>query len=236
MGATSGIGREVTILLARAGYTIGIAARRADLLEQLHSMFPQQIYTQVIDVNSPDAPQQLLQLIHNMGGIDTYLHSTGIGKQNPQLDVDTERLTMLTNACGFTTMVDTVFNYFSSQGIPGHIAVISSVAGTKGIGVAPAYAATKRMQWTYIEALSQLAHIRHLPITFSDIRPGFVDTPLLDNTHFPMTMQPTYVARRIVSAMQHRRRLMIIDWRYRLVCFLWQLIPSWLWQRLTFIQ
>ena len=49
-------------------------------------------------------------------------------------------------------MVDTAFMYFKKNG-GGHLAVISSIAGTKGLGVAPAYSATKRFQNTYIDAL-----------------------------------------------------------------------------------
>jgi len=45
----------------------------------------------------------------------------------------------------------------------------------------PSYSATKAFQNTYIEALAQQAAIRRLPITFTDIRPGFVNTPLLDD-------------------------------------------------------
>jgi len=44
---------------------------------------------------------------------------------------------------------------FSNNG-GGHLAVISSIAGTKGLGVAPAYSATKRFQNTYIDALEPI--------------------------------------------------------------------------------
>ena len=93
-------------------------------------------------------------------------------------------------------MVTAAFGWFRSHG-GGHIAVISSVAGTRGLGSAPAYSATKRMQNTYIDALAQLARMEKLAIRFTDIRPGFVATPLLSGDDYPLLMQPGPVARRI---------------------------------------
>ena len=108
------------------------------------------------------------------------------GFQNPELDIDIELNTTRTNVEGFTRMVDTAFDYFKQHG-GGHLAVISSIAGTKGLGIAPAYSATKRFQNTYIDALEQLSHLQKLNIRFTDIRPGFVATALLgDGKHYPM--------------------------------------------------
>ena len=66
----------------------------------------------------------------------------------------------------------------ASSGI-GHIAAITSIAGTKGLDPAPSYSATKAMQNVYLQALKQHARSRGLDIRFTDIRPGFVDTALL---------------------------------------------------------
>ena len=78
----------------------------------------------------------------------------------------------------------------------GHIAVISSIAGVKGLAPAPSYSATKAFQNTYIQALEQLAYSQRLPIRFTDIRPGFVDTALIAGSGFPMKMKPEVVAHR----------------------------------------
>ncbi len=114
----------------------------------------------------------------------------------------------------------------------GHIAVISSIAGTKGLGSAPAYSATKRFQNTYINALEQLAHMKKLNISFTDIRPGFVATPLLKDDKYPLLMHTSQVASQIVKAISRRKRVAIIDWRYQFIVFFWKLIPGWLWVRL----
>ena len=176
--------------------------------------------------------QKLDELIGELGGMDLYLHCSGIGHQNYGLSPDIELDTLETNGTGFTRMVTAAFRYFARQG-NGHIAVISSIAGTKGLGAAPAYSATKRFQNTYLDALEQLACMQHLSIRFTDIRPGFVATGLLnDGKHYPMLMNTAYVARKIVSALHHRRRIAVIDWRYRIMVFFWKLIPPFVWKRL----
>ncbi len=233
VGATSGIGKEVALLYVKAGWQVGIAGRRKALLDALQQTASSQIYTQIIDVRRDDAPRLLRELIDRMGGIDLYLHSSGIGAQNMALDEGIELQTVETNALGFIRMIDTVFHYFKEAHKQGHIAVISSIAGTKGLGVAAAYSATKRFQNTYLQCLSQLAHMQHLPITFTDIRPGFTDTDLLKNSRYPLLMQPTDVARQIVKALEKKRRTVVIDWRYRMLVSAWSLIPHWLWERLT---
>ena len=119
-------------------------------------------------------------LIDKVGGMDLFLLSSGIGFQNTNLNMEVELNTAYTNVEGFIRMVDTAFIYFRKSG-GGHLAVISSIAGTKGLGVAPAYSATKRFQNTYIDALEQLSYLQKLNIRFTDIRPGFVATDLLND-------------------------------------------------------
>ena len=178
IGATSGIGREVALIYIAQGWKVGIAGRRLNELESLRNIAPEQISAQVLDVTQDDAPEKLEALIEQVGGMDIFLLSSGIGKQNYALQTDIELATAATNVEGFIRMTNAAYHYFKKQG-HGHIAIISSVAGTKGLGAAPAYSATKGFQNTYIDALDQLARMQKLNITFTDIRPGFVATPLL---------------------------------------------------------
>lgn len=234
IGASSGMGKEVSKLLLTDGWQIGIGARRTDALEEIKQMKPEAVVTAAIDVMSEDATQRLEQLIADNGGMDLFFLASGIGKQNPNLDSEIELRTVATNGMGFTRMVDTAFNWFAANGSKGQIAVISSIAGVKGLGMAPSYSATKAFQNTYIEALSQLAHMRHLDISFTDIRPGFVKTDLLnDGKNYPLLMDKTIVAKKIINAIYHKRSVRIIDWRYRVLVFFWRLIPRWLWVRLS---
>ena len=232
MGASSGIGREVALLLLADGWHLGLSARRIEPLLEIKTLAPERVEVMAIDVTQSDAGDLLLTLIQRMDGIDLYFHASGIGHQNRTLDPDIEMRTMDTNAIGFTRMIGTAYRYFAERG-EGHIVAITSIAGTKGLGPAPAYSATKALQSTYLQALEQQAHQRGLPIRITDIRPGFVDTALLrGDFHYPMLMRPESVARDIVRSIHHRHHIRIIDLRYRLLTFFWRLVPNWLWRRM----
>ena len=233
MGATSGLGYEVARLLLADGWKIGVAGRREDNLKKLQSEFPGQVCIKAIDVKDSNADKALLFLIDELGGMDMYFHSSGIGFQNTQLYADIELNTLETNGIGFTRLVGTAFRYFREKG-EGHIAVISSIAGTKGLGIAPAYSATKRFQNIYIDALEQLAGMQKLNIRFTDIRPGFVATSLLnDGKNYPMLMKTDYVAKLIVKDLRHHKRIAVIDWKYSILVFFWRLIPRCIWKRMN---
>ena len=232
VGASSGIGLEVAKLLLADGWNLGVAARREEPLRNLKAVASERVEIMTIDVTKPDAGEKLLALIGQLGGMDLYFHASGIGKQNRTLEEDIELNTMETNAVGFTRMIGTAYRYFAQQG-KGHIAAITSIAGTKGLGPAPAYSATKALQATYLQALEQQARQRGLDIRFTDIRPGFVDTALLNGTFkYPMLMKPEAVARDIVSSIYRKRHVRVIDGRYRVLTFFWRLIPNWIWLRM----
>ena len=205
---------------------------------------------QQIDVTSADAPTLLQKLIEKLGGMDLYFHSSGIGWQNNSLDFEKEMKTVETNGLGFVRMVDTAFNWFVQQNQgqePGQgqrqgkdrscetyrIACITSIAGTKGLGAAPAYSATKRFQNHYLECLTQQAHMRHLPIAITDIRPGFVKTDLIAGSNYPLQLTPQEVAQQIVNAIERGKAVKTIDWKYSILVSLWRMIPRWIWTRLT---
>ena len=82
VGATSGIGREVARQLLRRGYCIGVAGRRETALQELKAEAPQQVACHKLDVTANDAPARLLALVEELGGMDIFLLSAGIGKQN----------------------------------------------------------------------------------------------------------------------------------------------------------
>ena len=232
IGATSGIGREVALVYIAQGWTVGAAGRREAELESLRAMAPEQVFTQVLDVTKEDAAEHLQTLINKVGGMDLFLLSSGIGKQNYTLETEIELATAATNVDGFIRMTNAAYHYFEKQG-HGHLAVISSIAGTKGLGAAAAYSATKGFQHMYIDALDQLSRMQKLNISFTDIRPGFVATPLLKSSkRYPMLMHAPIVALDIVDALRRKKRVAIIDWRFRLLVGFWRLIPKWIWLRL----
>ena len=227
VGASSGIGLEVTRILMAEGWTVGVAARRIERLQGLGASAVEHI-----DVTAADAPEGLQRLINKLGGMDLFFYASGIGKQNRELTAEIELATVQTNGMGFTRMIGEAYRYFARQG-RGHIAAITSIAGTRGLGPAPSYSATKAMQNVYLQALEQLSRSRDLGICFTDIRPGFVDTALLsDGFHYPMKLRPEKVAREIVYAINHHKHIRVIDWKYRIVTAAWRCIPQGLWRRI----
>lgn len=243
IGATSGIGREVARQLARHGVVVGVAGRRTERLDSLVEEFgTERIITQTMDVREESATEALDSLIERMGAPDLLLYASGIGKQNPTLDEGVECNTVLTNSLGMVRLVDHFINYVKRSEAynttnKAHIAVITSVAGTRGMGSAPAYSATKSMQSSYLVALSQYARMERIPVIFSDIRPGFVATEILNpEKHYPMLISVESAARATLRGLRRRRRIIIFDWRFKLVVLLWRLIPRWLWERITFVR
>ena len=146
-----------------------------------------------------------------------------------------------TNSEGMVRMVDHFFNYVRTHNYnkshKAHIAVITSVAGTNGMGASPAYSATKKMQSTYLTALSQLSRMDKVPVCFTDIRPGFVATDILNpNKHYPMLMSKEKATDHVMKALHKKKRVYTFDWRFRLVVGLWKMIPRFVWERLTWVQ
>ena len=243
IGATSGIGREVARHLSRHGVILGIAGRRRDRLEQLATeLGKDRLFIAEMDVTHENATQALDALIAELGAPDLLLYAAGIGKQNPTLDEGIECNTVLTNSLGMVRIVDHFINYVKrtatyNKAHKAHIAVITSVAGTKGIGQAPAYSATKSMQSTYLVALAQHARMQRIPITVGDIRPGFVATEILNpEKHYPMMMTAERAARYVIVSLRRHKRITIFDWRYRLLVGFWRCIPRCVWERLTMVQ
>lgn len=234
MGATSGIGYEVAKVLAMRGWSVGVAGRKGNVLEKMVAETEGIVAYEEIDVTQSQATVALYRLIDKMGRVDLYFHSSGIGYQNKDLDPDKELRTIETNCLGMARMVGEVFRHFASHPeTEGQIAVISSIARTKGLGAAPAYSASKRFTSHYLESLCQLTSIRGIRnIHITDIRPGFVRTPLIEGSNFPMQLEASQVAVSIVEGIEHRKPVITINWLYSLLVFFWQLIPRCIWVRL----
>lgn len=243
IGATSGIGRAVTERLAAEGVRVGIAGRREDRLKEIQEQLgTERVSYRVMDVTEASATVALDELIAEVGAPDVLLYASGIGKQNPTLDADIELRTVETNCVGMVRLVDHFVNYVKrtpayNKKHKAHIAVITSVAGTMGMGPAPAYSATKSMQSTYLVALAQHARMEKIAISVGDIRPGFVATDILNpEKRYPMLMSVERAARFVVRSLRRHQRITIFDWRYRLLVSFWRCIPRCVWERLTMIR
>lgn len=243
IGATSGIGRAVTERLVAEGARVGIAGRREDRLKEIQEhLGAERVSYRVMDVTEASATVALDELIAEVGAPDVLLYASGIGKQNPTLDADIELRTVETNCVGMVRLVDHFVNYVKREPAynnkhKAHIAVITSVAGTMGMGPAPAYSATKSMQSTYLVALAQHARMERIPLSVGDIRPGFVATDILNpEKRYPMLMSVERAARFVVRSLRRHQRITIFDWRYRLLVGFWRCIPRCVWERLTIVR
>ena len=229
IGATSGLGRGTAEIFANKGHSVGITGRRSELLEEIASRFST-VRTAQMDVNQNDTISILENLIQNLGGMDMLLYSSGIGEANLNIDYENENRTNKTNIDGFTKIACFAYHYFKNQGY-GHFAVISSVAGFRGLRGAPSYSATKGYQRLFMESLAQTAHHEKVKIKFTTIVPGFVDTALLKEK-YPLILSLTKAVRIITKGLLKQKRYIYVDGKWRFIVFCMRLIPNWIWERM----
>ncbi len=232
VGASSGIGRQLAVILAENHYKVGITGRRDQLLLNLQSTKPDSFLVSVFDVTDiGNVAQKLKQLVDELGGLDLLILSSGTGKINPMLDESIEQQTNTVNVTGFTTIADWAFNFFQEQGT-GQFAAITSVAAIRGSRHAPAYSASKAYQVNYLEGLRQKAGNLKLPVYITDIRPGFVDTAMAQGEGLFWVANVEKAAYQIFKAIEKRRSVVYVTKRWRGVAFLFRMIPRFLFDKL----
>ena len=233
MGATSGLGRALAERYIKAGWKVGAAGRNESSLANLTRLAPERVITSKIDILSKDAPARLLELISKCGGMDIYLHCSGIAMLGQEQDIESEVRICETNAGGFTRMCLTAYHYFESTKRRGRLVAISSIAGTRGLEALPAYSASKAYDSVLLEALRQRADSRRLPLRIVDIRPGWTRTPLLaDDKHYMFEMDADKVADLIFKASQKAKRHATIGLRWKIITALERLVPASIWERI----
>jgi short-subunit dehydrogenase len=187
-GASTGIGAALAQALARAGHTVAITARSADKLAAL----AQQAYGQgrivayPADVLDGDAVKAAAQkIVADLGGIDTAILSAGTYTPDKPgvFDAAGIEAQFALNVGGTVKTLDAILPHMRKAG-HGHIAIVASVAGYRGLPMAAGYGATKA-------ALINMAESLKLDFARQNIRlqvicPGFVKTPLTDKNDFPM--------------------------------------------------
>ena len=236
VGASSGLGERIATDFARAGWRVGIAARRVDRLEQIKSLYPSNVAVSELDVTAPDAVKKFYDLIELIDGMDILLYAAGTGFYDPEHQDERLETTLDTNVTGFARIVAAAYKYYkqTANRTAGQIAAITSIAGTKGIGVAAAYSASKKFQQTFINALEQLAYQQQVNVKFTDIRPGFIRTPMLDeNKSYPMIMSVDEVAPLIEKAVLLKKRVAVINSKWAIVNGIWRLVPQCIWRHIS---
>ncbi len=97
---------------------------------------------------------------------------------------------------------------------------------------APSYSATKGYQRLFTESLAQTAHHEKLKIKFTTIIPGFVDTDLIKDQKYPLTLPLKKAVRIIAKGLLKQKRYVFVDGKWRFIVFTMRLVPNWVWERM----
>ncbi|MGE5814775.1 MAG: SDR family NAD(P)-dependent oxidoreductase [Acidobacteriota bacterium] len=157
-GASAGIGAACASLLARRGAFLVLSARRIDQLEQVAAPLREtgaRVETIQADVTRPEDMQALVNRARDaFGRLDVLICNAGIGYHGAidGTSADVMRRLMDVNYMGTFHAIGAAMPVFRSQG-SGHILIVSSIVGQRGIGFSSAYSATKAAQVGLAEGL-----------------------------------------------------------------------------------
>ena len=229
IGATSGMGKAVAIKLAKAGYIVGMAGRRKALLTELKKQIPNS-FIKRIDVTMPEAQEKLKSLIEQMGGMDLMVISVSsnndLNKSMTEAEID--KYVLDVDLRGFYTMASAGFAYFEKQKA-GHMVGISSVDGIRGNAQCPTYSGAKAFIDKYLEG-KRNQYLQHkIPITVTDIVPGWVDNEKCkyskqSGTYWVASTDDA--AKQIVEAIQEKKKVAYITKRWAIISCLLQIVPD----------
>jgi NADP-dependent 3-hydroxy acid dehydrogenase YdfG len=191
-GASSGIGEATSKALAREGYAVALAARRADRIDQLAeevSSSGGKALAIPTDVSDPDSAAALISRAKDeLGSVDVLVNNAGVMLLGPLLGADLEHWQRMVNVnlLGLIYCTHNALPIMQEQG-HGHVVNVSSVAGRiarLGSGV---YNATKWGVGAFSESLRQEALNYGVRVTI--VEPGYVDTELQGHNEHPMVVE-----------------------------------------------
>lgn len=206
-GASSGIGRELALDLARTGWQVAVTARSEEGLAALQSEasdFRGGIHVFAGDVtDSKQMAQHCADISASFGGLALLIANAGIYLPQDGLDGEIEayRKTFDVNLMGTVNVVLPAIAVMGQAG-QGQIALVSSVAGYRGLPTSAAYGASKAGLINMAESLK--FDLDHAGIHIQVINPGFVDTPATKSNPFPMPylMSPDDAVKAIRKGLQ----------------------------------
>ena len=201
-GASSGIGRALSIKFAKEGWIVAASARRENLLKELYEL-DENIHPFPLDVTNPDQCKIIFEnIVKRFDDIEISVFCTGIHdpKSEKEFNLDKIREIMEVNYFGTMNSINSVYKYYREKK-SGQISIVSSVAGYRGLPAAGAYCASK-------SALSSFAESLHFEMKRNNVRvslisPGFIKTPMTDKNEFPMPMikSPEFAAEQIYNGL-----------------------------------
>ncbi len=240
VGASSGIGAALVAKLAHAGYQVAALARREAKLQELcetvnTAVANGRVTPYVHNVtNYEEIPNLFQTIVRDLGGLNLIVYVAGV-QPNVALDeynFDKDKAMIDVNLMGAIGWLNQAAIRFERTG-NGHIVGISSIAGERGRVGGPVYNTSKAGLNTYLEALRNRLTKQGTAVT--TIKPGFVDTILLENA--PKTfwvISPEEAAEAIYKAIRKKRQTIYIPTRWGLVGLIIRHIPSFVFRRMSF--
>ena len=227
-GASSGIGRALALEYAARGATLGLMARRGDLLTQLASSLPVRSYTYVVDVTDAHSlATAAADFTARAGRPDIVIANAGVSAGtltgNPEDNAVFEEVFSI-NVIGmmltFQPFVETMRRERS-----GVLVGIASVAGFRGLPGAAAYSASKAAAISYLESLR--VELRGSGVSVVTICPGYVATPLTAKNPYrmPFLMDAAVAASKMAAAIDTRKRFYVLPWQMALVGWMLRRLP-----------
>jgi short-subunit dehydrogenase len=230
-GASSGIGEALAREYAARGATLGLVARREDLLANLAASLSTPCATYVADVRDLAAMQAAgADFIARHGVPDVVIANAGVSHGTLTEfaeDVEVFRQIMDVNVMGIVNTFHPFIAAMRSRG-SGSLAGIASVAGFRGIPGAAAYSASKAAAIRYCESLR--VELRASGVKVTAICPGYIATPMTEKNPYPMPfiIEAGDFARRCAREIESGTSQAVIPWQMAIVARLLTVTPNWL--------
>lgn len=233
-GASTGIGRELALRLTAEGVRVAVSARSAAVLEEL-ALGAQTIMPVPLDVTQKsEVAEAHRRVAEAFGDIDLAILNAGIWQPMKASEYDAQKAmqSMEVNYLGIANVLEPLIPAMIKRG-RGHIALVASVAGYRGLPMAAAYAPSKAAVISLAEVL-RLELSRH-GIIVSVVNPGFVETPMTAVNQFPMPfkLQAGDAADRILRGLERGRFEIAFPWQLVTMLKALRVMPNWLYLRIA---
>jgi len=238
-GASSGIGEALAIAIASKGATVGLLARREDLLKDIaakcESVGGKARYF-VCDVVDSDAVHEAAQKFRNeFGHIDIMIANAGIGGNNKETrnyEPDAVKKLIDINLLGSVNAIHAVVPHMLERG-SGHLVAISSLAGFRGLPKSAAYSASKAAMTAFFESVR--LDVKYMGIDVTIIQPGFIRTPLTAGREnkMPFLMSLDDAIPLFIRAIEKKKRFAAFPWQLASIVRLGKIMPAWLYDRIA---
>lgn len=227
-GAGKGIGRALALNLVRRGYVVAASARSIEDLDNLAAEAGAgKVITYPLDVTDEAAVAgTAARVMDDLGGIDLVVLNAGTHSEVTAMHFDMAefRRVMDTNLIGTANCLSALLPRMR-EAKRGRIAVVSSVAGYRGLPTAGAYSASKAALIALCEALKP--ELEGTGVELSLVNPGFVDTPLTRRNKFPMPflMEPDAAADKIAGGLDRGKFEIVFPWQMTVLMKLLRILP-----------